>query len=69
MCDICRRYICPPRCPSFVGRSAEFGRAIFRCASCGRRIYENDDYVINYGKPYCYKCMNLEFEKREGDEN
>lgn len=60
MCEICRKYLCPPGCPSFVGRSAEFGRRLFRCAGCGANIYEDDDYVLDYGKPYCLECMNLD---------
>ena len=29
MCAICRRYICPSACPSFLGESAELGKRLF----------------------------------------
>ena len=39
MCEICRKYRCPPNCPSYEGRSAEFGwriavREYGGCAIC-----------------------------------
>ena len=68
MCEICRRYFCLPGCPSFEGRSVEFGRALYRCAGCGARIYENDGYVINYGKPYCYKCVRIDQTEAEEED-
>lgn len=67
MCAICRRYICPSACPSFVGDSAELGKRLFGCSGCGEAIYEDDEYNIRYGKPYCKKCTELEiYEEQEG---
>ena len=66
MCAICRRYICPSACPSFEGASAELGRRLSVCTSCGGAIYESDEYVINYGKPYCKRCAErLDEEQSE----
>ena len=65
MCQVCRKYYCPPSCPSFDGRSSELGRARIRCSVCGKLIYEADDYVINYGKPQCYECT---FSNRDNDD-
>ena len=66
MCAICRRYICPSACPSFEGASAELGRRLSVCTSCGGAIYESDEYVINYGKPYCKSCFErLDEEQSE----
>ncbi len=65
VCEICRHYFCVPACPSFIGRSAELGRYLFRCAGCGVKIYEHDAYVINYGKPYCLECMHLDKDNGE----
>jgi transcription initiation factor IIE alpha subunit len=59
MCAICRRYICPSACPSFTGESAELGERLFDCSSCGAVVYENDEYAISYGKPYCKRCVEL----------
>lgn len=56
MCEICRKYLCPPACPSYVGRSAERGKTVFRCADCGKLLHEYDDYIIDYGNPYCLAC-------------
>ena len=57
MCTICRRYLCPSSCPSFVGISAELGKRRFECAGCGEWIYENDNYEVRYGNPYCVECV------------
>lgn len=59
MCEFCRKYLCPSCCPSFVGHSAELGRVRFRCTGCGKRLYEDDDYIIDYGKPYCLSCKSI----------
>ena len=56
MCAICRRYTCPSSCPRYVGRSAELGERLFECTACEKGIYENDDYRILSGKPYCEEC-------------
>ena len=62
MCAICRRYICPSACPSFAGESAELGKRLYVCSSCGEPIYEIDEYDIQYGNPYCKRCA--EFDKK-----
>ena len=59
MCAICRRYLCPSVCPSFMGESAELGKRLFKCAVCNEWIYEDDEFVINYGKPYCKTCEEI----------
>ena len=58
MCLICGKYYCPAGCPSYVGDSAELGRRMFTCHSCGEYVYENEDYMLVYGKPYCIDCFN-----------
>lgn len=71
MCDICRRFICPPACPSYAGISAEYGKRRARCTECGRWLYDEDDYIIDYGYPYCLRCAKLYGEDEEdegGDE-
>ena len=56
MCEICRKYRCPPNCPSYEGRSAEFGRPIAKCRECGRSLYE-DDLIREYGgRAVCDEC-------------
>jgi hypothetical protein len=42
MCDICKKFICPPACPSYDGRSAEHGKRIADCAICKEPIYLGD---------------------------
>ena len=69
MCAICRRYICPSACPSFLGESAELGKRLFECSACGEAIYEGDEYIVGYGKPYCNRCVSygaIENEAQEG---
>ena len=53
MCEICGQYFCYPSCPAYDGRSAELGKYLFRCAKCGERMFEADNYTIYNGKPFC----------------
>ena len=66
MCQNCGQYFCYPSCPSFVGLSAELGRRLFRCFSCGESIFEADDYSIYNGVAFCAECAERR-EEKEGD--
>lgn len=56
MCEICRKYRCPPNCPSYEGRSAEYGRRIAVCGACGRSLYEEDIIREYGGRAVCDEC-------------
>lgn len=56
MCQICGKYLCPPACPSYRGRSAERGYKICECSACGTFLCEYDTIKHSYGKPYCQDC-------------
>ena len=58
MCEICGQYFCYPSCPAYDGRSAELGKYLFRCAKCGERMFEADNYTIYNGKPFCDDCAD-----------
>ena len=57
MCSICGGYFCYPSCPSYNGDSAELGRRLFYCSSCGRAIHEMDDYAVDGEQVYCTACV------------
>ena len=63
MCKICRKYKCPPRCPSYDGESAERGKRVGYCTLCGTTLCEYDYFEYSYGKPYCYECINMNTDK------
>ncbi len=67
MCEICRQFLCPSSCPSYFGYSAELGARLFRCAGCGEWIHEEEDYIIDYGKPYCLCCQGIYSESEENE--
>lgn len=65
MCQICGKYLCPPACPSYRGRSAERGDKICECSVCGAFLCEYDIVKYSYGKPYCRDCyIELIAEKK-----
>lgn len=59
MCRICRRYRCPPNCPSYEGRSAEYGRRVGVCRVCGGEVYEEDRSVLGVSS-LCLECAERE---------
>ena len=59
MCEICRRFICPSSCPSYDGRSSEYGRRIGVCRRCGEDIYRGEAYFFG-GRYLCEKCRAKE---------
>ena len=63
MCKICRKYKCPPSCPSYDGESAERGKRVGECALCGTTLCEYDYIEYTYGKPYCYECIDMRFDE------
>ena len=63
MCKICRKYKCPPSCPSYDGESPERGVRIGFCALCGEPLCEYDNIEYSYGKPYCVDCVDMIFEE------
>lgn len=63
MCEICRKYRCPPSCPSYEGRSAEFGWRLAVCRICGRSLYEGDVIREYAGRAVCGECAEREEEK------
>ena len=65
MCRICRKYLCPPSCPSFCGDSAERGRAISNCALCDAYICEYDEYEILHDKLLCEECIKKIEEQQD----
>lgn len=56
MCDICRRYRCPPNCPSYKGWSAEYGERQAICTCCGVFLYAADDALEVRGRVMCVEC-------------
>lgn len=56
MCEICRKYRCPPNCPSYEGRSAEYGRRVGVCRLCGRSLYVGDAIRESGKGVACDKC-------------
>ena len=70
MCEICRKYRCPPNCPSYEGRSAEFGRRIAVCRVCGRSLYVGDVMREHDGRRVCEECAErIEIKLRETELN
>ena len=70
MCEICRKYRCPPNCPSYEGRSAEFGWRVAICRVCGRSLYEGDAVREYGGRAICEECaeeIEEKFRETEGD--
>ena len=63
MCEICRRFICPPTCPSYEGRSAEYGRRRGVCRRCGEELYRSDE-IFGGRLCLCRSCFR-EIEKKE----
>ena len=63
MCQICRKYKCPPSCPSYDGESAERGVRVAFCAACGSSLCEYDYIEYSYGKPYCCDCIKMNTDK------
>lgn len=51
MCDLCKSWVCPPRCPNYGGDLA------VRCRSCGARLGDGEPYYLTNGKPYCAECV------------
>lgn len=59
MCRICKRYRCPPNCPSYEGRSAEYGMRIGFCRVCGGEVYEEDRIALGRSS-LCLECAERE---------
>ena len=58
MCKMCKRYRCPPNCPSYEGRSAEYGKAVASCRMCGAILYEGDN-IFTFGTlALCRRCAS-----------
>ena len=54
MCSVCLQDPCDPRCPN-----AEPERPALTCDSCGRTIYEGDDFYRDVdGDDLCEDCFN-----------
>ena len=64
MCDICKKFICPPACPSYDGRSAEHGKRIAVCAICKEPIYLGDLYFASTKLILCSRCYAREQRAR-----
>ena len=56
LCIICRRYLCPPACPSYKGVSPLKGRPIGQCEECERYIYGDDEGYFTERAVYCEEC-------------
>ena len=56
MCEICKRFICPPACPSYDGRSAEKGKRIAVCRVCGAELYADSDFFVKGATFLCKIC-------------
>ena len=56
MCDQCGKYICPPSCPKYVGRSAYKGRIYGICGVCRRIIYVTDRSIRKGEVLLCEEC-------------
>lgn len=52
MCDVCRQTPCASACPN-APEPPVFGR----CACCGFKIYDGDDYYDIGGDIYCEECV------------
>ena len=63
MCEICRRFICPSSCPSYEGRSSEYGRRIGVCRRCGGSVY-GEAYLFG-GRYICSECRAKELVRAE----
>ncbi|MBP3314184.1 MAG: hypothetical protein J6M03_00035 [Clostridia bacterium] len=69
MCEICRRFICPPACPSYNGRNVEYGRRRGVCASCGKELYSSDEIYGSFTKILCKKCYLAKARLRRASAN
>lgn len=63
MCEICKRFICPASCPSYEGRSSEYGRRIGVCRRCGEELYSEDGAYFLRGRYLCRRCRSKELVK------
>ena len=64
MCEICKKYICPPSCPSYDGSSAEHGKRIAVCSICAESIYRDDRYFASSRVVLCARCYAREQRAR-----
>ena len=64
MCNICRKFICPPACPSYEGRSSERGLRVAVCRICGEFIYRGGGRFLNDRHPLCFDCYLRERRAR-----
>ena len=54
MCDICRRYRCPPGCPN----NTEEEKIFDYCSLCREPIYDGEDYYCIDDNAFCEECVS-----------
>ena len=68
MCEICGKYVCPPACPSYMGKSCNSGGLWAVCTRCSREIYRRDVLFRKSEMIFCRECYEtLYFVSADGD--
>lgn len=63
MCELCRRYVCPPRCPNAAYEPLVFSE----CEECGAEIYDGDAYYAIGELKFCESCVSGGYKIAEVD--
>lgn len=58
MCNLCKRMVCPPSCPSAKAQNGGFAAVRApRCVLCGEATDAEKRFYDAHGFPYCEACL------------